>query len=289
LGGLLIAASIAIALALTKRSFRKVDEFSKHMRSIDFDTLGNRLPEENLPVELAPLARRFNEALVRLDRGAQREIRFNANVAHELRTPVAELRAIADVGLQEAREGALENPASYFEDATELAKRMARLVDTISSLNRTGLGRELIELSKTDLVELVARAWRPHEERAVSRGLSVQFDVPDTHPVETDASLVTAIITNLLVNAVSHTPKGGDLKVTLVNNRLSITNTNHDLSETDLPHLFEPFWQKDASRSDSAHFGIGMALVDAYARLLGIKVRLNLDIHERFEVALIFP
>lgn len=289
LGGLLIAASIAIALALTKRSFRKVDEFSKHMRSIDFDTLGNRLPEENLAVELAPLARRFNEALVRLDRGAQREIRFHANVAHELRTPVAELRAIADVGLQEAREGALENPASYFEDATELAKRMARLVDTISSLNRTGLGRELIERSKTDLVELVARAWRPHEERAVSRGLSVQFDVPDTHPVETDASLVTAIITNLLVNAVSHTPKGGDLKVTLVNNRLSITNTNHDLSETDLPHLFEPFWQKDASRSDSAHFGIGMALVDAYARLLGIKVRLNLDIHERFEVALIFP
>ena len=90
------------------------------MRSIDFDTLVNRLPEVNLPVELALLARCFNEALARLDRGAQREIRFNANVAHELRTPVAELRAIAEVGLQEAREGALESPASYFEDATAL-------------------------------------------------------------------------------------------------------------------------------------------------------------------------
>ncbi len=259
------------------------------MRSIDFDTLGNRLPEENLPVELAPLARRFNEALARLDRGAQREIRFNANVAHELRTPVAELRAIAEVGLQEAREGALESPASYFEDATELAERMARLVDTISSLNRTGLGRELIEVSEADLVKLVERAWRPHEDRAAGRGLNVRIQLPDEQLIATDVSLASAIMTNLIVNAVSHTPQGGDLTITLKENCLTIANTNHDLREADLPHLFEPFWQKDASRSDSAHFGIGMALGDAYARLLRIEVRLSIATPGRFEVALIFP
>ncbi len=201
---------------------------------------------------------------------------------------VGVLRAIVDVGLQEARDGALENPALYFEDATELAKGMALLVDTISSPNRTGLGCELIGLSETDLVELIVRAWCPHEARAASHGLNVQFQVPDTQPAERDASLVTAIVTNLLVNAVSHTPERGDLKVTLVENCLTIANTNHDLREADLPHMCEPFWQKDASRTDRSHFGIGMAPVDAYARLLKVEVRLSLNTPGIFKIALIF-
>lgn len=291
IGTLLIGASIAIALALTKRSFKKVDDFSQHLHKIDFDSLGNRLPEEGLPIELAPLATRFNEALSRLDRGAKREIRFNANVAHELRTPVAELRAIAEVGLQECEAGDMENPSSYFEDAAELASRMGRLVDTLSSLNRSGLGRENMVIAKVDFVKLVRRAWKAHARKAQRRDLAVTFDLPAKWRIETDASLGSAMVTNLMSNAVSHTPKGGEITFQLVPERRQfvISNTNPDLTEGDLAFLVEPFWQKDASRSDSSHFGIGMALVDAYARLLRIDYEPSLPQPNLYAFTLTFP
>lgn len=290
-GGVMILASIGIALALTKRSFRKVDEFSTHLRALDFETLGSRLPNEGLPVELAPLAKRFNEALARIDHGVRREIRFNANVAHELRTPVAELRAIAEVGLQECEDGALEHPASYFEDANELARRMGRLVDTLSSLNRSGLGREELDVSRTDLVALVERAWSPHAEKAKNRQLKAQFNLPNAWSVDTDPALVMALVTNLFSNAVSHTPREGVIMVAADASErcLSISNTNDDLVPDDLEHLIEPFWQKDASRSERTHFGIGLALVDAYARVLGIEYELALPSSDHFVVTLRFP
>ncbi|MFT5189911.1 MAG: signal transduction histidine kinase [Verrucomicrobiales bacterium] len=289
LGAILIGTSIAIALLLTKRSFKKVDDFSTHLRAIDFDSLGNRLPDEGLPIELAPLARRFNDALARLDQGAQREIRFNANVAHELRTPVAELRAITEVGLQECQDGALENPTSYFEDASELATRMERLVDTISSLTRTVLDREQVVTERTDLVEIIARAWEPHAKRAEKRKLTASFQLPDTLLIQSDPSLVSAIATNLIINAVSHTPEGGTISISLEGSCLTIANTNDTLKPADLDHLIEPFWQKDASRTDSTHFGIGMALVDAYTRLLRIQCDFSLPREETFTVTLTFP
>ncbi len=290
-GAVLILASVGIALALTKRSFRKIDHFSRHLREIDFDSLGERLPEEGLPVELAPLAARFNEALARLERGAQREIRFNANVAHELRTPVAELRAIAEVGLEECTAGEMENPSGYFEDAGELAHRMGRLVDTISSLNRSGLGRECLTIEQTDLVEVLRRAWKPHAAKAEERRLAVSMDTPPRCLVETDASLGAALVNNLMSNAVSHTPEGGVVSFRIDGEALElvVANTNEDLEERDLQHLVEPFWQKDASRSDRTHFGIGMALVDAYARLLRIRYELSLSEDGVFAVSLRFP
>ncbi len=290
IGAVLILASILIAMHLTKRSFSRVDEFSRYLREIDFDSLGRRLPIEGLPMELAPLARRFNEALDRLDQGAQREIRFNANVAHELRTPVAELRAIADVGLQECQDGPLEDPHSYFEDASELAARMSRLVDTISSLNRSDLGREKLTLATFDLVPVVKAAWETQAPKGEARELKTTLNLPDSWLVETDGAILRAIFTNLMGNAVSHTPKGGEVVIHLdpESRTLSIANTERELREEDLEHLAEPFWQKDASRSDRAHFGIGMALVDAYTRLLGIDYHLCLQAPERFVVTLEF-
>jgi two-component system sensor histidine kinase QseC len=290
-GALLIAASIGIALVLTQRSFKKVDAFSEHLQSIDFDTLGNRLPAEGLPVELAPLATRFNEALERLDRGAQREIRFNANVAHELRTPVAELRAIAEVGLQEAEAGELDQPSAYFQDAADLARRMGQLVDTLSSLNRSGLGRQHLQLETVDLADLIQRTWRNHALQAKQRGLTTSFEGPDSCIMETDPALMAALLSNLMNNAASHTPEGGEIHIALQASpcTLSISNTNHHLREEDLPHLIEPFWQKDASRSDSSHFGIGLALVDAYTRLLRIHYALQLPEARVFRITLTFP
>ena len=287
----LIAASILIALTLTKRSFRKVDDFSKHLREIDFDTLGNRLPEEGLPVELAPLAARFNQALERLDHGARRELRFNANVAHELRTPVAELRAIADVGLQECQDGTLENPATYFEDASELAQRMSSLVDVISSLNRSDLGREAVEKETTDLITILQRSWKTQEDKAASRGLKVSVDLPEQWLCETDPSLLQATFINLMSNAVSHCPAEGEISLSAdpSTQTIVLSNTNANLQASDLEHLIEPFWQKDASRSERTHFGIGMALVDAYTRLLGIEYALDLPTPDVYAVTLRLP
>ena len=104
--------------------------------------------------------------------------------------------------------------------------------------------------------------------------------------------MLRAIVDNLMSNAVDYTPRGGSITSRLDNTgdgngiELSITNTNDSLTISDLPHLFEPFWRKDAARSDGTHSGLGLALVALYAKLLGARLETDLTTSGAFRVAL---
>jgi signal transduction histidine kinase len=170
---------------------------------------------------------------------------------------------------------------------------MQSIVDTLLALARCDDGRQTLTLTQVILRALVNDVWSAQKARRVPAGIDAQLDdIPDT-TITTDKSLLISILGNLLENAFDYTPKGGfiicsaDVHESKI--LLNISNSNHQLQQADLPHLFEPFWRKNPARNDSAHSGLGLALVAAYARLLQIEVAVAIDEAGWFQVRLAIP
>jgi signal transduction histidine kinase len=231
-----------------------------------------RFSVAELPEELRPIGVRLNELLDRLAATFERERRFSADVAHELRTPVAELRNMAEVALR------YPDDARPFDDVLGVAIQMESLVTTLLALARCEAGRQPVSVEPVDVGRALADAWAPLEATARGKALQVA-PAPDAGVVvQTDRFLLGAIVGNLLSNAVAYTPPGGQLSWQCSPGEIAVVNSNRSLTAEDLIHAFEPFWRKDAARSDGLHAGLGLSLAQAYARLLGAELRLEVGV-----------
>jgi two-component system, OmpR family, heavy metal sensor histidine kinase CusS len=290
---LLTSAALLVRLAI-RRGLRPLDAVAGQAAAIDAGSLAKRFPTDGTPEEMLPICGRLNELLERLEAAFAREQRFTSDVAHELRTPVAELRSLAEVGLRAAPDFSQDEELSqYFRDALAIATQMGRLVTTLLNQARGGSGLQSVERERTDLTAMIARAWNPLQEEAQRRGLSVDLHVPPATFIDTDPALFGAILTNLLGNAVAHSPRHGEVRMAVAEGdgavRLIISNTNDRLEHEDLAHMFEPFWRKDKARSDSTHSGIGLSIVATFSRLLDVDVAVALPSAELFQVTLSHP
>jgi signal transduction histidine kinase len=275
--GLLLLVGVPLAVARVVRAeLRPLDRLAERASAIDAGSLDAGFPVAGLPAELHPIATRLNDLLQRLSGAFERERRFSADVAHELRTPIAELRALAEVALQGPESA---ESARQFQDVLGAALQMEALVGTLLTLARCQAGRQPVAREPIDLSRALGDAWAPLAEKARAKALLVRRSVPETF-VHTDRLLLGSILGNLLGNAVEYAPPGGELSFEVVRGEhaaeVIIANPNAGLTTEDLTHAFEPFWRKDAARSDGRHGGLGLSLVAAFARLIGAEVRLDL-------------
>jgi two-component system sensor histidine kinase QseC len=216
-----------------------------------------------------------NALLDRLRASFERERRFTGNVAHELRTPIAELRTLADVGARWPGDAAAA--ARFFEDVRAVAGRMEGLVADLLLLARCQAGVERVVGEPTSLRDTVLAAWRPLDAAASRAGLRFREEVPADLVVESDPDKLAIVVGNLLRNAVAYSKPGGEVRCVGrridATFRLDVANAAERLAPEDLGRLGEPFWRKDESRSSEEHAGLGLALVCAVSGLLGIGVR----------------
>ena len=133
LGFLLPLAVILFINQTLSKSLAPLDQIARETESINPENLAHRFDSTQLPDELQPIALRLNELLERVQTALQREQRFNSDVAHELRTPIAELRTLSEVGLKNVGK---ENPQTYFEDSLDIALRMEHLTTALLELKR---------------------------------------------------------------------------------------------------------------------------------------------------------
>ncbi len=290
-GALLVTCTVILVRWTVSRGLQPLDAVAQQAKAIDVRNLSDRFPTQSLPVELLPISQRLNELLQRLESSFRRENRFTSDVAHELRTPIAELRALTEVGLRSMGDPIEpEELAFYFQDALAIATQMESLCTTLLALARCESDQQRVDYSQSDVVAIVKEAWRAFEKEAYNKELIVNFVLPVVTILETDRALLTAIVSNLLSNAVTYTPAGGRIAVTVTDGEkqplLSISNQNDELTNEDLTHIFEPFWRKDRSRTDSSHLGVGFAVVAAFSELLGMKVSVELPQPDQFNVSI---
>lgn len=291
-GGLATAVA-AVVTSVVRGGLAPLRELGDAAATIDSETLAYRFNANDIAAELKPICQRLNDLLARMEETLARERRFTADVAHELRTPVAELRLLAEVALKwpTADPDAL---ALNYADVLEIARRMEAVVASLLSLVRCQSAGLATALEPLDLRSVASEAWRGHLPIARQRELRVDADVPDELTVRGDRAMLVSMLGNLFGNAVAHAPAGGQVSCTARHDArravlLLLENDNPGLRPEDLEHVWEPFWRKDAARSDGQRCGLGLALVKAYAKAMSIGLHVELTSSQRFRVTVRFP
>lgn len=221
------------------------------------ESLHTRLDENSFPAELAPVASGLNDWLARLEHSFERERLFTSHAAHELRTPIAELRSMAELGAMSAEEA---TPA-LCSSMVDVTGELARLLDSLNQLAKTEAGSQPVCRLPIVLSESVAAVATRLAADAAGRKIVLDVDVPRTK-VTGDPVLWTTALTNLLGNAIAYAPAGSTVKIRADQRTLTVANPAPGLAEHDLARMFDRFWRKDPARHGYGHSGLGLSIVN---------------------------
>ena len=262
-GGAVVFLILAVAsgLFLSRQALRPVTESIRAARRLDPENLSERLPRTGAGDELDELAGTINGLLDRLAAYHGQIIRFTADASHELRSPLAAMRAVVEVALQKPRDP--EEYRNILATLGEQCERLTALVNGLLLLARADAGEVAIQRDVVDLAALASEVAEMFEPLAEERGIRLVVDVSGPVTVTGDPSRLRQLVTNLLENAIRFTESGGlvTLKVEALADRatLRVTDTGVGIRADHLPHIFERFYQVDAARS-SGSGGLGLSI-----------------------------
>jgi len=273
-GGLL---TLGIGFVLIERavraSLRPIHQLASQVQERAEHQLDEALQlPEALPSELTGLATHFNVLLERVAVIRQRERDFIRHAAHELRTPIAGLRATTDLALSQSRDASAY--AAHLATCQKTAIELGELVKRLSALARIGQSSSAVSREPVDLAALLRECSDTFSHRAQERGLQIKDDLSSDPLVATaDPALLRIVFNNLLDNAVSYASDGGEIHLTARRTdhgiETSIANPADDFTG-DIERLFEPLFRRESSRHDAAsHLGIGLTLSRDAAKAMG--------------------
>lgn len=262
-----------IADVLVRRALAPINDIAQQATLLSPDRIGDRLSEGQLPQEIKPLVRQFNAVLQRLERAYLQMEGFNADVAHELRTPLATLVGETELALSGKRSSAelFETLGSNLEEL----QRMTAIVNDMLFLSQADRGAQARAVRIASLKVLIAEVIDYHGAEALDA--NVFLKVTGDQAADVDRSLFQRAVSNLVTNAIRYSTAGSDITVTIEDTndqyvRITVRNTGELIDEQHLPQLFHRFYRLDSVRADPAqHHGLGLAIVAAIARMHGGK------------------
>lgn len=227
---------------IVRRSLAGVSRIAREAEQIDTVRRGRRLSEEHVPSEIAPLVRAVNDALRRLDEGYERQRRFIASAAHELRTPIAILRLKVDT----TGEAATRTLASDVE-------RLGNLAEQLLDLQRLDTDRIDADFDIATLVRRVAGDLAP---LLIASGCTIEVEVENRRSLRGDAGAIERVVTNLVQNAVEH--GGHHVIVRVLGIGFEVEDDGPGIPPEERERVFEPF-HRLTPRSTGT--GLGLNLV----------------------------
>jgi two-component system, OmpR family, heavy metal sensor histidine kinase CusS len=285
---------LLVSHAIARRGLRPIREITSTARRIGSATLHERLDIAVLPAEIAELARTFNEMLDRLADSFGRLSRFSADLAHELRTPVNNLRGEVEVALGRARTS--EEYRETLSSCLEEAARLARTIDSLLFLARAESSDDLVRREPIEVSAELERVRAFYDAAASEAGLRIDVEPTAELRAALDRSLLQRALGNLVANAIAHTPEGGaiTLRASRDGDRLAIdvADTGRGIAASDLPHVFERFYRADPSRTTelgATNVGLGLAIVRSIAELHGGSASIDSAPGKGTRVRLAFP
>lgn len=278
----------AVALLAVRRSLRPLESLGLAAAHIPVDESPETLPLAGMPREILPLGEQFNRLLGRLRAALDRERDFSENLAHELRTPLAEIRALSETG---RRGTSLEELNASLEEAAAAAVRMQSVTESLLALARASHQSAVDFAEPVDLARLIRRSL---SERP--RSLDAAPPVEDRLPRElwtiADPRLLEIIIANLLGNAFQHGAPGTPIRLEWLQSdgrgSLRIRNAAPDLAASDLADLGKRWWRPAAGRAARARTGsgLGLAIARSLCEAARLELRFGLDSEQQLSVTL---
>lgn len=273
----LIAAALAGALVIAAGGFllvqiglRPVRNLSVRIQALEADTLHQKLDGADQPDELVPLVGHVNGLLMRLRKAYEQLEAFNADVAHELFTPLSTLMGSTEVALRKVRDvNTLRDVlGAHLEDL----QRMSMIVQDMLFLSQADRGAEARRVRVDSMADVARAVMDLHDAAIEEAGLRLQVDGDAT--LAADIRLLQRAISNLISNATRHARPKSTVVIKILRQgdqvTLCVVNQGHTIPIQHIPHLFNRFYRVDVARSEAVrNHGLGLAIVAAIARMHG--------------------
>ena len=298
--GMLIGLTAPVALLLAiaggifvaGRALNPIDEITRTAGAISAEDLSRRLSLPQAHDEVGRLAATFDHMLDRLDRAFEQQRRFTADASHELRTPLAMLVSRAGLALERRR--TLAEYEGILQEIRDEGLHMGRIVNDLLMLARADAGESLAMSERLDAAELVSSVADAMGPLAADRGIELSANGAESIAVLGDQTRLMQLLVNLVDNALTHTPPGGEVCVSAARDGksavLRVADTGTGIPTEYLPHVFERFFRGDRDRRrEGGGAGLGLSLCQSIARAHGGDIRIDSEVGKGTCVAVRLP
>jgi signal transduction histidine kinase len=290
--GALAATAIALLLgiALSRSLTSPIRELTQATHAIYEGDLSQQVPIRS-DDELGELAKAFNKMSNELSRSVNARKQMTADIAHELRTPLSLILGHAEA----VHDGVLQPTRENFEIIREEATRLEHLVNDLRILSLADAGELAITPQVIEAGRLLHEVNSLYQFQAQRKNISLELDIPSPlSTIEVDPGRMTQVLTNILDNALRHTPAGGKIILSAkeVNDQveLAVQDSGPGLEPEDLDRIFNRFYRTDASRQrEDGGSGLGLAIAKSIVQAHGGQVSAESEVGKGLKVIIALP
>ena len=269
--------AVILAVIITRSVASPLKKVAEAAAAVAKGNLEQRAPVRG-PIEVRTVAQAFNHMTDEVTATQQAQRDFLANVTHDLRTPLTSIQGFS----QAIMDGVASDPAASKRAAAIIndeAGRMNRMVQELLDLARVEAGRFNMTKQQIKLSDLLIGLGERLTPKAATKGIALTVDVPPLPNIAGDGDRLIQVFTNLIDNAIKHTPSGGTVALiaTIKDNGVlvKVRDTGEGIPADDLPHIFERFYQVDKSRQRKDGAGLGLTItkqiVEAHSGTLNVE------------------
>jgi two-component system OmpR family sensor kinase/two-component system sensor histidine kinase BaeS len=264
---LLVLFILITIVTLYTRFGRPLEDLFNAINAVGEGDLSARVPEKNSDM-FSELFKRFNRMVGELERAEQQRRNLTADIAHELRTPLH----IIQGNLEGVLDGVYQPTPEHIDNTLDETRLLTRLVNDLQTLSLAETGQLPLHPTRFLLADLLQDLTSSFSAQAASLGIDLKTSLANPQQELTaDYDRLNQILSNLISNALRHTPAGGSVSIHArpvesksgdSNHRLQIEvqDTGSGISPEDLPFIFDRFWRADKSRTGRMHSGLGLAI-----------------------------
>jgi signal transduction histidine kinase len=277
----LIIVSAFIGWLLARRATIDMQEVTETAEEISKGSYDRRVQVKGRYREIERLSATFNRMLDRIQSLLKSMKEINDNIAHDLRSPLARIRGIAEMSL--LKEKSVDAYKDMAVSTIEECDTLIGMINTMLDITEAEAGVNGVEAEEFELVALIREACELFRPITEEKKINLKTDLPESLTLKSDRKKMQRIVTNLLENAIKYTPADGTVAVSAAAQngeiRIDFEDTGMGISESDLPHIFERFYRCDRSRSQGG-VGLGLSLVKAYAESINGTIRVESTLNQ---------
>jgi two-component system OmpR family sensor kinase/two-component system sensor histidine kinase BaeS len=261
--------AFAVIFTLFRRFGRPLQRILNAIDSVAEGDLSVRVPEGESDM-YAELNKRFNNMISELERAEKQRRNLTADIAHELRTPLH----IIQGNLEGIVDGVYQPTTEHINNTLEETRLLSRLVNDLQILSLAETGQLPLHPARFLLADLLTDLTATFAAQAAAQGIQLASSCQDPRlEINADYDRLTQVLSNLVSNALRHTPAGGRVTIDAgaapnrgsmagekSGVRLQVRDTGTGIAPEDIPFIFDRFWRGDKSRSDRMHSGLGLAI-----------------------------
>jgi two-component system heavy metal sensor histidine kinase CusS len=290
--GIALVVCAGVGYRIARLGIQPIEAVTKAAGRIRATTLDERLQTSGLPAELRALASTFNEMLDRLEESFTRLSQFSADIAHELRTPVNNLRGEVEVALTRPR--SVEEYSEVLGSCLEEFGRLSQLIESLLFLARAENAQTAMPKEPVDVQGELTKVHEFYEAAAAEAGITLSMAAPEQVVACLNRTLFQRAVGNLVANALAHTPSGGNVSLSATREgdtvRVEVSDSGQGIPPEDLARVFDRFYRVDRARSStSGGSGLGLAIVKGIVLLHGGTADITSEVGRGTRVILAFP